>query len=445
MTSTSAFDPDLSQIRWRLTRRYGVISIFVPLVFGGAVFLEVQRARTAMLREQVQQLASAAASQMPLILHETEEYRRDPSAQAKAESGPALMLETRATTLETKKIVLLDRRQQVLSQFGALPVDLQSLLPRRGLHQRQFLKIANGIAYWRPVVLRDSAAADGQLEGYVFAALSSSSSDREMLRLRNGLLLGGVLGAMAAAALSQWMVASSLQPIRDQIRRLLRFTSDASHELRHPLTAIRAVIGAARERGLLDRAEPLLLEKFNLMDQAATEMTSLVEDLLLLTRLDRAVPEQRHWRPFELCDLVEDLIALYQDRAASQQIELLADLQRPALLNGHPDQLRRLISNLLVNGLQFTPAGGWVRAQVKQQGAAVQLVVEDSGPGIPVEQCRLVFERFWQADAARMGSNAGLGLSIARSIAEVHGGTIEAQAGSCGGCRMVLQLPGLIR
>ena len=129
---------------------------------------------------------------MPLILHETEEYRRDPSAQAKAESGPALMLETRATTLETKKIVLLDRRQQVLSQFGALPVDLQSLLPRRGLHQRQFLKIANGIAYWRPVVLRDSAAADGQLEGYVFAALSSSSSDREMLRLRNGLLLGGV-------------------------------------------------------------------------------------------------------------------------------------------------------------------------------------------------------------------------------------------------------------
>ena len=434
-------EPDLSRIRWKLTGRYVLISAFVLLVFGIAVFLEVSRARSALLREQVQQLASAAASQMPLILHEVEEYSHLPNQQLQLESGHVALLESRASALENKKIVLFDKDRQILSQFGKLPADLKALQTLRNPNERQFLAVPNGVAYWRPVYLRDSTAANRELEGYVFSAVSTATTDRELVRLRNGLIVGGAVGAIAAAVLSQWMVSSSLKPIRDQLHRLIRFTSDASHELRHPLTAILAVIGTARERGQLDRAEPELRQKINRIDQATAEMTRLVEDLLLLTRLDRAAPDQQHWQHFDLCELAEDLAALYQDRASSQQLHLHCELKPPAMVHGHPDQLRRLVSNLLVNAMQFTPAGGAVTLQVQLQGQQVMVVIEDEGPGIPSDQRRLVFERFWQADAARSGPNAGLGLSIARSITQVHGGLIEAQSAPSGGCRMVVLLP----
>jgi two-component system OmpR family sensor kinase len=275
----------------------------------------------------------------------------------------------------------------------------------------------------------------------VLSALSTTSADRELNRLREGLLVGGSVGALAAALLSQWMVGTSLKPIREQINRLVRFTSDASHELRHPLTAIRAVIGSTREGGYLSGVDPELSRKFSLIDNATAEMSSLVEDLLLLTRLDRALPEEHHWIRFDLCELVEDLAALYQDRADAQQVRLTLNLVAPTFVNGNPDQLRRLISNLLVNALQYTPAGGAVALGVMQKGHHAMVTVDDQGPGIPADQRSLVFERFWQAEASRTGPNSGLGLSIARSIVLVHGGSIEAQTASGGGCRMLVQLP----
>lgn len=364
-----------------------------------------------------------------------------PHQQLLRESGHTARLESQASTLQHKKIVLFDKDRTILSQFGAMPADLKALEALAQPEERQFITVPNGVAYWRPVYLRESTASNRELEGYVFTSISTTQTDREMLRLRNGLVVGGAVGALAAAVLSQWMVGSSLKPIRDQLRRLMRFTSDASHELRHPLTAIRAVIGAARERGQLERADPELADKIARIDQATAEMSSLVDDLLLLTRLDRSAPDQQHWQRFDICDLAEDLVALYQDRATSQQLQLKAALQRPALIHGNPDQLRRLLSNLLVNAMQFTPPGKGVDVRIHPHGHQVMVVVDDQGPGIPAAQRRLVFERFWQADAARSGPNAGLGLSIARGIARVHGGAIEAKTASSGGCRMVVQLP----
>jgi two-component system OmpR family sensor kinase len=337
--------------------------------------------------------------------------------------------------------VLLDKQMNLLSQNGSMPLDVAAVRPTRNLDQRQDLTVPGGVAYWRPVYLHESVGADRQLEGYVLSALSTTGADRELNRLREGLIVGGSVGALAAALLSQWMVGTSLRPIREQINRLVRFTSDASHELRHPLTAIRAVIGATREGGYLSGVDPELSRKFSLIDNATAEMSSLVEDLLLLTRLDRELPEEHHWRRFDLCELAEDLAALYQDRATTQQVRVTLNLVAPTWINGNADQLRRLISNLLVNALQFTPARGTVALGVVQKGHHAIVTVEDQGPGIPIEQRELIFERFWQANAARTGPNSGLGLSIARSIALVHGGSIEAQTADQGGCRMVVQLP----
>ena len=441
MSTTSTIEPDLSPIRWKLTRRYFLISGFVLLVFGTSVFIEVSRTRSLLLREQVKQLASSAASQMPLILHEAEEYKLANGSIKIKEPANLAVVDAQPTSIGPKKIVLLDKQMNLLSQNGSMPLDVAAVRPTRNLDQRQDLTVPGGVAYWRPVYLRESVGADRQLEGYVLSALSTTGADRELSRLRGGLVVGGAVGALAAALLSQWMVGTSLKPIREQINRLVRFTSDASHELRHPLTAIRAVIGSTREGGYLSGVDPELSRKFSLIDNATAEMSSLVEDLLLLTRLDRALPEEHHWFCFDLCELVEDLSALYHDRANAQQVRLTLNLVAPTFVNGNPDQLRRLISNLLVNALQYTPAGGAVALGVMQKGHHAMVTVDDQGPGIPVDQRSLVFERFWQAEASRTGPNSGLGLSIARSIALVHGGSIEALTASGGGCRMVVQLP----
>lgn len=434
-------ESDLSPIRWKLTRRYFLISGFVLLVFGTSVFAEVSRVRSLLLREQVKQLASSAASQMPLILHEAEEYRLANGSIKITEPTNLAVVDAHPPSIGPKKIVLLDKQMNLLSQHGSMPLDVAAVRPTETVTQQQDLTVPGGVAYWRPVYLRERIGAERQLEGYVLSALSTTGADRELSRLRGGLLVGGGVGALAAALLSQWMVGTSLKPIREQISRLVRFTSDASHELRHPLTAIRAVIGSTREGGYLSGVDPELSRKFSLIDNAAAEMSSLVEDLLLLTRLDRSLPEEHHWRRFDLCELVEDLAALYQDRATAQQVRLTLNLTAPTWVNGNADQLRRLISNLLVNALQFTPAGGIIALGVVQKGHHAMVTVEDQGPGIPIEQRELIFERFWQGDAARTGPNSGLGLSIARSIALVHGGAIEAQTASGGGCRMVLELP----
>lgn len=433
--------PDLSRIRWKLTGHYLLISCLVLFVFGSVVYLRVREARSRLLRDQVQLLASAAASQMPLILHEVEEYRHSAPPHVQLEASQLGLLESSSTSLESKRIVWLDAERKVLTAYGSFLADSRALQPSSRLQERQFLSIRGGLAYWRPVILRRPGSSQRVLDGYVSVALSTAAADQELLRLRNGLLLGALLAALAAALLSQWMVDSSLRPIRDQVRRLLRFTSDASHELRHPLTAIRAVVGSLEEAGTSTQPPAALKRKLHLIDQASAQMAALLDDLLLLTRLDRSLPDRQHWTVFDLCDLIEDGVALHEERARQQQLRLTLELQRPAPIHGHPGQLRQLLNNLIVNAFQFSPTGGELRLSLTAQGGQLQLRVDDQGPGIPPEQRALVFERFWQADRSRTGSNTGLGLSIARSIAEAHGGSLTALEAPGGGCRMLVQLP----
>ena len=433
--------PDLSRIRWKLTGHYVLISGLVLFVFGSVVYLRVSEARSKLLREQVQLIASAAASQMPLILHEVEEYRHSTPPNLQLESSQLGLLESSNAALESKRIIWLDAQRKLLTEYGSFRPDARSLQPPSRLEERQFLTVPGGLAYWRPVILRRPGSNEGELDGYVAVALSTAAADEELLRLRNGLLLGALLASVAAAVLSQWMVDSSLRPIRDQVKRLVRFTSDASHELRHPLTAIRAVVGSLQEVAPPAQGPAELSRKLQLIDQATAQMAALLDDLLLLTRLDRSLPERHHWKRFDLCDLIDDVVALHQERAHQQQLRWNLSLQRPAPIHGHPGQLRQLLNNLIVNAFQFSPAGSELHLSVVLQGGQLQLCLDDEGPGIPPGQRALVFERFWQADRSRSGSNTGLGLSIARSIAEAHGGSLTALEAPGGGCRMLVQLP----
>lgn len=431
---------DLAPIRRRLTTRYAFISSLLLLAFGCGVYLQVAESLGHLMRMQLQQVASAAASQMPLILHELSEYQSESVREQRNELAAIGMLDAQAMTLQDKHIAWLARDLKVISRHGSYEPQSEQLIPVKQRDRNQFIPLADGMAYWRPVYVRHSDSAQAELKGYVLVALSSSSAEAELQRLRNGLLAGGVLAVITAILLSQWMVGSSIKPVREQIERLVRFTADASHELRHPLTAIRAVIGSVRQRGLLHHADSALAEKFDLVDRATAQMTGLVDDLLLLARLDRSMSDNGHWINFDLAELVDDVLDLHREHARIQELELVDDMMRPALVRGDPERLRQVLNNLLANALRFAPRSSRVWVDLVRTGKWIQLAVEDEGPGIPEDQHHLVFERFWQADHARRGSHFGLGLALVLAIVHSHGGRVDVLRGRTGGCRMLVEL-----
>jgi signal transduction histidine kinase len=242
--------------------------------------------------------------------------------------------------------------------------------------------------------------------------------------------------------------AASEAAARRSEDRMRRFVADASHELRTPLTTIRGFAelyrqGAARDPAELDR----LMRRIE--DQAA-RMGLLVEDLLLLARLDQQRPLDRV--PVDLLALAADAVHDAHAVAPDRRIELLlgGDGGGPGtalVVLGDDQRLRQVLANLVDNALRHTPAGSPVEVRVGTAGldgrpaAAVEVV--DHGPGLTAEQAERVFERFYRADPTRSqaAGGTGLGLSIVAALVAVHGGTVQADSVPGRGARFRVVLP----
>jgi two-component system, OmpR family, sensor kinase len=261
--------------------------------------------------------------------------------------------------------------------------------------------------------------------------------------------LGRALNTMLAQIESAFSArAASEASARRSEDRMRRFVADASHELRTPLTTIRGFAelyrqGAARDPAELDR----LMRRIE--DQAA-RMGVLVEDLLLLARLDQQRPLERS--PVDLLALAADAVADASAVAPERRIELVlgsGDAQpgHALVVLGDSQRLRQVLANLVDNALRHTPAGTPVEVRVGEAaldgrpGAAVEVV--DHGPGLTPEQTERVFERFYRADPARSGGDGGtgLGLSIVAALAAVHGGTVQVDSVPGRGARFRVVLP----
>ena len=432
---------DLRRTRRRLTLRYGLFASGLLLVFALGVWAEVIRANADLLHQEVEQLASTAASHLVLLHHESDEMRT-PSRRVHAPVPLILPSASLEFHQQHQRILWFDDELREIVASGSFRPAGPMLPPAASRERAQWLPLANGLAYWRPVYNRQLGLARPLLQGYVSVALASESSRAELQRLRQGLVIGGLLASAVAFAGSQWMVAVSLEPIRRQIERLIRFTADASHELRHPLTAIRALIGSLRHGSLLDASPPELGQRLALIDQTSARMGRLLEDLLLLSRSDRAIDDRKGLVELGLEELLEDLVDLHEAEAEAAGLRLRLAIESPARVRAHPERLRQLLENLLGNARRFSPSGGTITLGLSRSRQQAQLWVEDQGPGIPAAQRTLVFERFWQADPARSGpDHHGLGLAIAQAIACDHGGRLQALEASGGGCRMQLELP----
>ncbi|WP_329177163.1 sensor histidine kinase [Streptomyces sp. NBC_01477] len=233
------------------------------------------------------------------------------------------------------------------------------------------------------------------------------------------------------AALNRMLghVGSALHARQQSETRVRRFVADASHELRTPLASIRGYAELTR-RGH-ESVGPDTRHALGRIESEAARMTTLVEDLLLLARLDAGRPLSP--APTDLSPLVVDAVS--DARAAGGGHVWRLDLpDDPAVVHGDPQRLHQVLTNLLANARTHTPPGTTVTARVAADPAAgVRLQVEDDGPGIPAELQTVVFERFARGDASRArtadsGGSTGLGLAIVRSVVAAHGGTVGLES-----------------
>ena len=320
--------------------------------------------------------------------------------------------------------------------------DVQSTM--RALVYAQFgigcaVLLVLGVAgYWvvnrslRPLVEVEQTAAAiaaGQLDRRV----PERDPRTEVGRL--SLALNGMLAQIQRAVASS---DSSAEAARSSEDRMRRFITDASHELRTPLTTIRGFAELYRQGAARD--VEMLMSR---IESESRRMGLLVEDLLLLARLDQQRPLERH--RVDLLSIASDAVHDAQSIAPPERkitMEVFDGPGTPEVL-GDEARLRQVLGNLVANALQHTPESAGITVRVGTDKDNAVLEVCDEGPGMSKEDAHRVFERFYRADSsrARASGGTGLGLSIVDSLVYAHGGTVTVATAPGQGCRFKVNLP----
>jgi two-component system OmpR family sensor kinase len=244
---------------------------------------------------------------------------------------------------------------------------------------------------------------------------------------RLGLALNSMLGQIEVAFAERTASES----------RLRRFVADASHELRTPLTSIRGYAELFR-RGANTRPDDLA-KTMRRIEEAAARMGVLVDDLLLLARLDQGRPLERG--PVDLTRLVA--AAVDDLRATSPERPVTYESSGAIVVNGDEFRLRQVLANLLENARTHTPQSTSVEVRVTQTESDAIIEVRDHGPGMSEEDAARAFERFWRSDPSRTRSSggAGLGLAIVAAITEAHGGHADVETSPGAGATFRVSIP----
>lgn len=219
--------------------------------------------------------------------------------------------------------------------------------------------------------------------------------------------------------------------------RLRRFTSDAAHELRTPLAALRAVGEVGISKGGDAAASREVIAS---MLEETDRLTRLIEGLLELSRGD-ALRAPAVTEPVDLALLIRSVCDQLEVLAVERQQTLVAKANEPAMVEGDPASLRRAVTNLVDNAIRHGPPSALVRVRVESDSSGIVLTVDDEGPGIAPEHQARIFDRFYCADPSRKGMSTGLGLSLAAQAVEAHGGRIEHETRPGGGTTFRVRLP----
>lgn len=336
-----------------------------------------------------------------------------------------------------------DQQGHLLATAGQVPPglpvqlnnhDLKTLTDQKGTRYQQYsllLKNYRGLAW-----------------GYMQVGRSLKEFDDHLAFLRLAMLAGLPIAMLLIAAASWSLAGLAMRPIYHSYEKMQQFTADAAHELRTPLATIRAIIESTR--GVESLTEEEAKEALAGVDRQNQRLVHLAQDLLLLSRLEAATetlgtPTPKAQPACCLNDLILDVVESLSvlELAASIQLTAQIDAKEALYVNGNENQLVRLISNLVTNALQYTPAGGKVTVTLAQEEQQALIQVQDTGIGIAPEDQVHLFERFYRVsrDRSRHTGGAGLGLAIAKAIVQTHQGTIQVQSEPGKGSTFSIRLP----
>jgi signal transduction histidine kinase len=287
--------------------------------------------------------------------------------------------------------------------------------------------------------------AAGAVVSLVFAALLAAYIARPVRRLREALQAGasGQLVTDLAEAMGHRRdeladlcrdfdrMAHHIDQLMQGQRRLLH---DVSHEMRSPLARLSAIVGLVRQQP--ERLDDCL----NLLEHESARMDRLVSELLTLSRLESGMLDPGE-EIFDLAEVLADVVADAAPEAGQTgcRVELAANAEAP--VRGDAEMLHRVFDNLLRNALAYASGGGWIGLRLEARAEAIEVCVEDRGPGVLSADLDRLFEPFFRGSQAPARKGHGLGLAIARQIVANHGGSIHAENRREGGLRICVRLP----
>ncbi len=272
----------------------------------------------------------------------------------------------------------------------------------------------------------------------------STEPERQALRQLLFILVGGAAVGLGMALVGGfWLAGRALTPIKTAMDKQQEFVADASHELRTPLALIRANAEILKR----ESARPLTENIASVDDiiQETDRLNALVTQMLTLARAESSLPAQS-FAAVNLGELAEDTVREMRLLASEKGISISAQASGDTMVSGDALRLRELLTILLDNSMKYSEAGASVTVGIRPAGDKVLLEVSDNGRGIPEEALPRIFERFYRADKARSRElgGSGLGLSIAKWIAEVHKGTIGIESRRGEGTTVTVGLPAAV-
>jgi two-component system OmpR family sensor kinase len=448
-------------LRARLTLWYTLALLLVLCLFGANVLWQQRRIGLRRVDRELEALTATLANVVQDELNENDDL-----ATAATEA-------TATVTAPGRALAILDPDGRVL---GARWSGLALRDPPRDSATPGVRTVDTGSGGWR---VHARSRAFGSTTLVLLVASPMSDVSREQRETQEAMLVGIPIVLLLAAGGGLWLAAIGLRPITDMARRAAsvpptgledlgqtrrtdelgqlatafnglvarlraalqtqrQFMADASHELRTPVSIVRATSDVMLSRE--HRDEPEYREAIGIVGGQARRLGRLVEDMLVLARADAG---GYPLRPVDLYldEVVADCRRAVDVLAIERGVTIRSNGSPDIPFRGDEDLLRRLMLNVLQNAVQHTPAGGSVAVDIRQEPEAVRIRVSDEGPGIPAADQRRVFDRFVQLDPARRGQGTGLGLPIARWIAEAHHGTLILEQSGPSGTTFCLSLP----